>query len=91
MNKKEKDADSQVKPEKSMAEKIWDEVRTVDLGLFSLPDQTIEKYCKPALVDPSKLYLLHRGVGAVLPAIEDILSKKYNVEMIDKFIVISPK
>lgn len=79
------------KVEKTAADKIWDEVKGIELDLFSLPGQTIEKYCKPALVDTSKLYLLHKGVGAILPAIEVALSKKYKVEMIDKFIVISPK
>lgn len=72
------------------AEKIWQEVKNVQLDLFALPNQTIEKYCTPQYVEPSKLYVTV-STGAVGPALEDALVKTYIVEYAGKFIVISRK
>lgn len=77
--------------ERTDAEKIWDTIKNVQLDMFALPDQTVSKYCTPIAVEPSKLYLTYKGIGAVLPAMETALSKKYNVEVVDKYIVVSNK
>ena len=76
-------------PEKTLAEKIWDHIKFVELHMFGLPNQTISKYCIPVLIDPNKLYLDCK-VGLVLPTMEEILKNKYRVERIEKYIVVSP-
>lgn len=76
--------------EKTAAEKIWEEIRSVELQMFSLPGQTVEAHCSPVTVEPSKLYLTSK-VGSVVPALEDTLGKKYNIELAQKYIVVSKK
>lgn len=76
--------------EKTMSEKIWDDIQYVRLDLFGLPAQTISKYCSPVPVEPTKLYLSYK-VGAILPAMEMSLASKYDVNLLDKYLVISLK
>jgi len=82
--------EKKAKTEETEAEKIWKEIHAVELDMFSLPGQTVEKYCKPAIVEPSKCYV-NTSVQAVYPALETALGKKFNVELTTKFIVISRK
>ena len=72
------------------SDKIWQEIKGLQLNLFGLPNQTIEKNCVPQLVEPSKLYLIISS-GAVYPALDEILSSKFNLETISKYIVVSRK
>ncbi len=69
--------------------KIWNEIKGVQLDLFSLPDQTVAKYCSPLPIDPTRLYVTITAT-AVLPALDVALSN-FNVESIGKWIVISRK
>ena len=69
--------------------KIWNEIKSVQLDLFSLPDQTIAKYCNPLPIDPNSLYVTITAT-AVLPAL-DIALPNFNVEAVGKWIVISRK
>ena len=77
-------------PVQTEAQKIWSEISGVELEMFSLPGQTVEKYCKPVTVEPTKLYVT-ATVQAVFPALETALRKKFTVEMAQKFIVIARK
>jgi hypothetical protein len=78
--------------EQTLADKIWADIKDVELGLFALEGQSVSKYCTPILVEPFHLYLSNnKGIGAVLPAMEEALFKKYDVEMQDRFIVVSLK
>jgi hypothetical protein len=72
------------------AEKIWNDIKDQYIDMFSLPGQTISKYCSPVPVEPSKLYLTHK-VSAVLPAMEAVLSNKYTIEAANKYIIIAKK
>jgi len=67
---------------------IWNEIRFKEIQMFALPGQTISYYCKPAIVEPSKLYLLTTATS-VLPSLEQAVGKKYIVESIDKYTVVS--
>lgn len=75
----------------TVADRIWNDIKDVELGLFALDGQLVNKYCTPVKVEPSKLYMGHKDIGAVLPAVEVALAKKYNVELQDRFIVVSYK
>lgn len=72
------------------SEKIWNEIKDIQLDLFGLPDQTIEKVCIPVDVEPSSLYI-QSNVGAVYAALETVLSKNFSIEMVGKFWVIARK
>lgn len=67
---------------------IWNEIKDKTIEMFALPDQVISQYAAPAPVEPSKLYLLTRATAA-LPAIETALGKKFLVERVDKYVVVS--
>jgi hypothetical protein len=79
-------------PEKKVteAEKIWNEIVDCQLEMFSLPDQTVRKYCSPVTIEPSKLYIT-ASVQAVVPALETAIGKKFDIEMATKYIIISRK
>ncbi len=72
-----------------LPDKIWNEIKDVEINLFALPKK-IEDCCSPRPFEPSKLYLAYT-VGAVLPAVEEALKKKYIVELSDKYITVSYK
>lgn len=74
----------------SEADKIWAEIKNLPLDMFSLPNQSIEKYCTPQYVEPSKLYV-NIKVGSVLPALESALEKTHKVESAGRFVVIYRK
>lgn len=67
---------------------IWEEIKNKDIDVFALPSQKLSQHCAPAMVEPSKLYLLTR-FSAALPAIETACGKKFNVERLDKYVVVS--
>lgn len=67
---------------------IWSEIKDKPIEIFALPNQTISLHAAPALVEPSKLYLLTRS-SSVLPAIETALGKNYVVELADKYTVVA--
>ena len=70
-------------------EKIWQEIKDVQLNLFALPNQTVQKHCQPQLVEPTRLYVTF-SAGAVGPALEAALSN-YSVEIDGKYVIIGRK
>lgn len=71
-------------------ERIWDEIKDLEIEMFALPDQKVNKYVKKITIDPSRLFLL-ASATSVLPALELVVQKKFNIEKIDRYIVISRK
>lgn len=72
------------------AAKIWNEIKNLVLPLFGLPNQLVSNHCVPKLINPNALYVLVSS-SAVLPALESILSRSFDLELADKYIVISRK
>jgi hypothetical protein len=91
MSKNSKEETSQ-KPEaqKTEAEKIWAEIKNKKIEMFSLPSQIVSQYCKPATVEPSKLYVI-ASATSVLPALEIALGATFTVERMERFLVIARK
>lgn len=79
-----------MKDTQTQADLIWNEIKDVKLELFALPDQFIHKNVTPVKIDPSKLYLKY-NISALLPSIEKALEDKFNVSLLDKYIVIERK
>lgn len=92
MNKSGKKADSVKTVEAVMGEtesgKIWSEIKDKTIEMFALPNQKVHQYCQPKPVDPTKLYL-ESTATSVLPALEAALGKDYNVELANRFIIVT--
>jgi hypothetical protein len=74
---------------KTAADKIWDEIKDLNIEMFALPDQRVHHYCKPVSIDPSKLFLI-TSAGSVLPSLEASIAPKYVVEKQDRFLIVTP-
>jgi len=72
----------------NMCDKLWSELKDKKIEMFSLPPQPLSSFCKPAIVDPTKLYLLPTA-SSLLPGLETALGNAYKVELVDKYIVVS--
>lgn len=72
------------------SKKMWEEVKDVQLNMFALPDQKVSQYCQEVTVEPGKLYVLIK-VSSVLTALEDALGKKFNIQPVGKYVVITRK
>jgi len=72
----------------TVADKIWEDIKDVKLEMFALPNQFVNSYCKPVPIEPTKLYLTF-SASAVLPALELAIQGKYDVELVNKYIIVS--
>lgn len=73
---------------KDLATVIWNEIKDKKIDVFALPNQSVEKYCTPVTIEPSKLYLTVKA-SAVLPALESALGPTYHIEQASKYFIIS--
>lgn len=60
------------KEQKSLSDQIWDKVKGLDLNLFALPGQTLEKNADRVKVLETEVHLKPK-TPAVIPALEDLL------------------
>lgn len=72
----------------SVADQLWAEIKNKPLEMFALPAQPVETVFTAIPADPNKLYLVFT-VSAALPALETALGSAYNVELVDKYVVVS--
>lgn len=72
----------------TVAGEIWNEIKDKNIEMFALPDQLVSMHCRPVPIEPSKLYLLTSSTS-VLPSLETAVGKKYAVERVDRFVVVS--
>jgi hypothetical protein len=76
--------------EKTLTQKIWDDIRNVKLNMFSLNNQFVHGYYKPLFVEPNRLYLVGATTAtAALPALEEAISPRYQVEQAERFVIVS--
>jgi hypothetical protein len=82
---------SVVKPAKlTQSAKVWEEIKKLEVDLFSLPHQTVEKHLQPVFaVSDNELYLNYK-FSAVIPALEEVVKPKYGVEVRGKYLVVVP-
>lgn len=73
----------------SVSQEIWNAIKERELGLFGLPGQTVEKYCSPMDLDPTKCMLKYK-VSSVIPALENVVND-FNFETSGNFLIISKK
>ncbi len=72
----------------TVAGEIWNEIKDKSIEMFALPDQKVHMHVHPVNIEPTKLYLTLQS-SATLPSLETALGKKYNVELMDKYAVVS--
>lgn len=72
------------------SDKIWSEVKDVQLDIFALPFQTVSMHASRMVVEPTRLYVTLKS-SAVLPALELALGTKFDIVQAEKFIIISRK
>ncbi len=89
MDKKQK-TEAVVETKQTEADKIWAEVSDVQLNMFSLPGQVVSTYCTQVKIEPTKLYVT-ATVQAVVPALDAAIGKKFDIEVANKYIIISRK
>jgi hypothetical protein len=76
-------------PTMTPAQRIWGEIKDLPIQMFGLPGQTVAMHATPIAIEPSKLYLTIRS-SATLPSLEESIKAKYTVELVDRFVVVSP-
>lgn len=69
------------------ADIIWDQIRNLPIQMFGLPDQIVAMHATPVQVEPSKLYVTIRS-SAALPSLEAAVAPAFQVEMVDKWVII---
>ena len=72
----------------TVAGKIWEEIKDKNIEMFALPSQVVSMHCHPIPVEPNRLYLVANS-SAVLPSLEAAIGNPYNIELADKFIIVS--
>lgn len=65
---------------KTEADDIWTEIAVLPINLFGLTNQVVAQHVTKVPLPGKELYL-KLSAGAVLPALEEALGKKYSVEM----------
>jgi len=68
---------------------IWNEIKNRPIDVFAIPNQVVSMYFHPAIVEPSKLYLVMTKATAALPALEVSVGKQFTVEQINKYVAVS--
>lgn len=73
----------------SQSLKIWNQIKDIDLELFALPGQTVEKHASPVLdMSKTELHLLLK-TSAALPVLEEVVRKfGLVVDRKEKFVVV---
>lgn len=81
--------------------KLWDEIKVLDITLYGLAEQKLEKILTPFNIVPEALYVSVNGSG-MLPVIEKVLNSRvsrnesglkvpmYSIEMDGNYMVLKP-
>jgi hypothetical protein len=77
-------------PEKPLSTQIWNEIKDLQLSLFALTPKPVHTYCKAYDAGGDTLYL-DSSVPAFLPALETLVSSKYDVQRGTRYIEVSLK
>lgn len=78
----------------TLSDRIWNKISKLDLELFALPNQALEKHAKRVAVTATEVHL-KIAVSAVLPALEDAVrrvkvdGKPLTIEQHKQFTVIA--
>lgn len=69
--------------------KVWDEIKDKTMDVFAMTS-TVANYCEYVDIDPAKCYVTCKA-SAALPALETALGVKYQVSVVDKYVLVEKK
>lgn len=72
---------------KTEADKIWEEIRDLPIGVYALPDQKISQHVV-MIPCPGNELLLKLSSTSVLPSLEETLGKKFAVELGNGYVIV---
>ena len=75
---------------KTESNKIWDEIKDLKVSMFALPAKPVSSYCSQIEIDEKKLFLKFK-VPSFLPLLEEVLAGSFEVDLMDKYIVVTRK
>jgi hypothetical protein len=81
---------SSTPPQPKVADQIWAEIAKVDTQAYGLPGQTIDKFCTPIPVEPTKLYLKYTN-STIVAFMQEVLSTRYDVDLNGLYITVERK
>lgn len=73
--------------EKTKADKIWENIKDMNLDLFALPGQKVSMHAKRIPIHDEFVHL-KLSSQAVLAALESVLGSKYLVEPGEQYVVV---
>ena len=86
----QKDPSNMIDIPDTVAGQLWQQVKGLDLNLFSLPDQLVSKYFHPLFVEADKVYLT-TTVSAAVAALEEVLPKDLEITSVVKYFILAKK
>jgi len=75
---------------KTVADRIWDEIKGLETNMWALPNQPISKYATKMDLDPDKLYI-KPAISSAKSVLESMLRHKYNVEDAREYLILTLK
>lgn len=69
------------------SQKIWDEIKNITINIYAIPNQKVKDHVTVLEVPGSELYLKLKST-AVLPALEECVGNKYEVELAEKYTIV---
>ncbi len=81
-------SETKEKTNKTIADKLWEEIKDKKVEMFALPNQTVSMYCQPVNINPSKLYLTYKA-SSLIASIEETLGPSFKVEHVGNYITVS--
>lgn len=75
-------------PTLTPAQQMWEEIKNLPIAMFGLPNQIVQMHATPVAIEPSRLYVTIRS-SATLPSLEESIKGRFNVELVDRFVVIT--
>lgn len=67
---------------------FWDSIKDKEINLFGMQTK-LDKVCAFVEIDDEKCYLIPT-IGAVLPALENMLGRGFTFEQVEKYIIVTP-
>lgn len=73
----------------SKAELVWGKIKDKEIDVFAIAGQKVSDFFNPVNISPDKCYLEKKTTAsAALPALESVLGTGFQVDQVDRFIVV---
>lgn len=69
------------------ADRIWNEIKGMSIDVYAIQNQVVEQHATMLPMPGDRLVLKLRS-SAVLPALETAIGRKYEVELVEKYVIV---